>query len=65
MGNDMVEEKMRFCVSGIIEGIHGFDPFGKVINCHDDVLVSITRWRVASHKVYAPFAKGVGGDDWM
>jgi hypothetical protein len=65
MGNDVVEEKMHCCVSGIVEGRHGFSPFGKVIYCHDDVLVSITRWRIASHEVYAPFVEGVDSDDWM
>jgi hypothetical protein len=54
-----------FCVSGIVESGHGFDPFGKVIYCHDNVLVSITGWRMESHEVYAPFAEGVDGDDWM
>jgi hypothetical protein len=61
----VVEEKMRCCVSGIVEGRHGFDPFGKLIYFHDDVRVSITRWRIASHELYAPFAKGANNDDWM
>jgi hypothetical protein len=63
MGNDVVEEKMCCCVNGIVEGRHGFDPFGKVINCQDDIFVSITRWRVGSHEVDAPFVEGVGSDD--
>jgi hypothetical protein len=61
----VIEEKMRCCVSGVVEGRHGFGPFGEVIYDHDDVLVSISRWRVASHKVYAPFAEGADSDDWM
>jgi hypothetical protein len=61
----MVEEKMCLCVNGIVESGHGFGPFGKVINCHDNVLVSITRWRIANHEVYALFAEGADGDDWM
>jgi hypothetical protein len=65
MGDYMVEEKMCCCVSGIVEGRHGFDPFVKVIHFHNDVLVSITRWTIAGHEVYAPFIEGVGGDDWM
>jgi hypothetical protein len=56
---------MHCCVSGIVEGRHGFIPFGKVIYFHDDVLVSIIRWRIAGHEVYAPFSEGFGGDDWM
>jgi hypothetical protein len=61
----VVEEKKCCCVSGIVEGKHGFGPFGKVIYFHNDVLVSITIWWVVSHEFYAPFAEGVSGDDWM
>ena len=59
MGNDVVEEKRHCCVSCIVEGRHGFGPFGKVVNCHDNVLVSITRCRMTSHEVYVPFAEGL------
>jgi hypothetical protein len=61
----VVEEKTHCFVSGTVEGTHGFNPFGNVIYYHNDVLMSIARWRIASHEVYAPFEKGVGGDDWM
>jgi hypothetical protein len=59
----VVEEKARYCVGGIVEGRHGFGLFGKVIYCHDNVLVSIARWRNASHEVNAPFAERVTNDD--
>jgi hypothetical protein len=62
-GNDVVEEKMRCCVNGVVEGRNGFDAFGKVIYCHDDVLVPISRRRIASHEFNAPFAEGVDSDD--
>jgi hypothetical protein len=65
MVNDMVEEKTHYCVSGIVEGRHGFNPFSKVIDFHNDLLVSITRWRVASPKFNAPFAEGADSDDWV
>jgi hypothetical protein len=61
----MVEENTRCYVSGIVESGNGFGPFGKVIKCHENVLVFITRWSISSHKVYSPFAEGVDGDDWM
>jgi hypothetical protein len=48
---------------GVIEGRRGFGPFGKVIYCHDDVLVFMAIWRIASHEVYAPFAEGDESDD--
>jgi hypothetical protein len=61
----VIKENTHCSVSGVVDGRHGFDPFSKVIHFHNDVLVSISRWRVASHEVYAPFEKGVSIDDWM
>jgi hypothetical protein len=54
----MVEDKMCCCVSGSFETGYSFDPFGKVIYFHDNVLVSITGCRMTSHEFYAPFAEG-------
>jgi hypothetical protein len=61
----VVKEKMRCYVSDVFEGRHGFSPLGEVICCHNNVLVSISRWRVSSHEVNAPFTKWVGRDDWV
>jgi hypothetical protein len=61
----VVEEKMCCSVSGVVEGGHGFSPFGEIIDCHDDVFVSIARWWGASHEVYSPFAKGASSNDWV
>jgi hypothetical protein len=61
----VVEEKMRWCVSVVVKCGHGFDPFGKLINFHENVLVSITGWRMKIHEFYAPFIEGVGCDDWI
>jgi hypothetical protein len=65
MGNDVVKEKMCCSVSDVVESRHGFSPLSEVIDYHDNVFVSIVGWRVASHDVYAPFAKGVDSDDWV
>jgi hypothetical protein len=54
---------MRCCVSNVVEVKHGFDQFGKVVDDHDNVLVSITIWMAASHEFDAPFAKWVDSDD--
>jgi hypothetical protein len=54
----VVEEKMCCCVSGVFESGHGFDPLGNVIDNHDNVLVSITRWRMESREFYVPLQKG-------
>jgi hypothetical protein len=56
VGNDVVEENMHCCVSSVVEGRLGFNPFGKLFNFHDDVLVSIYIWGVASLELYAPFS---------
>jgi hypothetical protein len=65
MGNDVVEEKMHCCVSDVVKCGHGSDPFGKVIHYHDNVLVSITGWRMEIQEVYVPFIEGADCDDWM
>ena len=59
----MVKEKMCCSVSGVVEGGHGFNSLGEIIDCHNDLFVSISRWRVASHEVYTPFAKGADSND--
>jgi hypothetical protein len=65
VGDDVVEEEACCGVSGVVKCRHGFNPLGEVIDCHDDIFVSIVGWRVASHEVYAPFAKGAGSNDWV
>ena len=58
-----LKKKMRCYVSGVVEGRHGFNPLGKVINCNDCVFVFVAGCRVASHEVNAPFTKGTSVDD--
>jgi hypothetical protein len=62
---DVVKEKMRCGVSSVFEGGHRFYPFGKVIDCDNNVFVSIARGGMISHEVDAPFTKRDGSDDWM
>jgi hypothetical protein len=61
----MIKEKTWCGVSVVVEGGHGFDPLGEVIDYHDNVLVSIVGWRVESHEFNAPFSKGANSDDWV
>ena len=61
----MVKEKTCCSVSGIVEGGNSFSPFGEVIDCDNNVLVTITGGGITSHEVDAPFTKRVGNDDWM
>jgi hypothetical protein len=63
VGNYVFEQKMHCCVSDVIVGGNGFDPFGKVIHYYDDILVSIAIWRVSSHEVDAPFVEEANSDD--
>jgi hypothetical protein len=62
-GYDMVKEKTRCSVSGVVESWHIFCPFGEVINGDNDVFVTISRGGITSHKVDAPFAKRAGCND--
>ena len=62
-GYDMVKEKMRCSVSGVVESGHSFGPFGEVINGNNGVLVAIARGGITSHKVNAPFTKGACSND--
>jgi hypothetical protein len=64
-GNDMVKEKTLCYVSGTVKSGHGFDPFGKVIYYHDNLLVPITICRMENHEFYAPFVDGANDDEWM
>jgi hypothetical protein len=40
-GDDMVKEKMRCSVSGVVESGHSFGPFGEVINGENNVFMTI------------------------
>jgi hypothetical protein len=64
-GYDVVKEKTRCGVSGIVEGGHIFYPFCEVIDCDNNVFVSIVGGGITSHEVDAPFTKRVGSDDSM
>ena len=62
-GYDVVEEKTRCSVSGIVEGGHGFRPFGEVIDSNNNVFVTIAGGGITGHKVNAPFAEGASSND--
>jgi hypothetical protein len=62
-GYDVVKEKTRCCVSGVVESGHSFNPFGEVINDDNNVFVTIAGGGITSHKVDAPFAKRADCDD--
>jgi hypothetical protein len=61
-GYDVVEEKTCCSISGIVEGGHGFCPFGEVIDSDNNVFVTIAGRGITGHKINAPFAEGAGSD---
>jgi hypothetical protein len=62
---DMVKEKTCCGVSCVVEGGHSFCPFGEVINCDNNVFVTIAGGGITSHEVDAPFTKRAGNDEYM
>jgi hypothetical protein len=63
VGYDVIKEKTHCSVSGVVEGGHGFSPFCEVIDCDNNVFVSIAGWGVTIHEVDAPFTKGACSND--
>jgi len=59
VGDDVVEEKTCYSFSGVFEGGYSFSPFSEIIDCHDDVFVSIARWKVAAMKSMPHLQKGL------
>jgi hypothetical protein len=63
MGYDVVKEKTRCSVSGVVESGHSFGPFGEVINGDNNVFVTIAGGGITSHKFDAPFTKRARSND--
>jgi hypothetical protein len=59
----MVKEEVGCSVCHVSESGHVFRPFSELFDGHNNVLVLVTRWMVACHKIYAPFAKMANSDD--
>ena len=62
-GYDVIEEKTRCSVSGVVESGHNFSPFGEVVDNDNNVFVTIAGGGITSHKVDAPFTKGACSND--
>ena len=54
----MVEEESCYCFTFAIKCGLGLDPLSEVIDCHNDVFMTISRDRVDCHEVDFPFAEG-------
>ena len=53
----MVEEEESRCLNFAIKCRHGLDPLSEVIDCHNDVFMTIFQDRVDCHEVNFPFAE--------
>jgi len=61
----MVKEK-EGCNSCIfIDLWNGFNPFGGIIDDHDNILMVISGWWVKLHKLNIPFTESTTCDDRM
>ena len=49
MSDNVVEKETHCSISLTVESRHGLDPFGKVINDHNDVIMVVNRRRVIGH----------------
>lgn len=54
---------MVYHLSRVIECRNGLDPFGKIFNGDNDVLLVNDRGRETFHGVSSPFVEGSGYDD--
>jgi hypothetical protein len=50
VGDDMIEKEVGCNIRHVTECGHGFNPFSEVVENHKNVLIIVTRWRVACHK---------------
>ena len=65
MSGNVVEKEKRCNIGLTVEGRHGFDLFGEVINNQNDVFMAVDRRRVAGHEVNHPLVEGTDIDNRM
>lgn len=61
----MVKTEQGFGSCRVIERWHGLNPFGKIIDHHDNLLMIINRWWSTLHKFDGPFTERNNSDDRM
>ena len=63
--DDTVENQMSCDGDNVIVGRHGFDPFGKIVDNDNDVLMA-TKWhKIKIHEVDDPFVEWIDDDNWV
>ena len=58
----MVEEEACCCFTFAIKFGHFLGPFSEVINCHNDLFMTVGRDKVDCHEVDFPFVEGTDCD---
>ena len=56
----MVKEKEGCGSCRVVERWHGLNPFGEIVDRHDDILMVTSGWWATLHKVDGPFIEGAG-----
>ena len=65
LSNDMIEYKMRGCITIKFNSRHSLYPFREVIHDHYDVMVPPNQSWVEIHKVNPPLGEGFDNDNSM
>lgn len=60
-GYDMVNEEMSSNDTINILCGHRLNPFSKIVDGDDDIVMTLGRARVTCHEIYAPFRKWANG----
>ena len=63
--NNMIKEKLCSGLSYVVECRHRFSPFGKIVDCDNNITMPPGRRRVTGHEVNTPFRKWSNRDNRM
>ena len=63
--NNMIKENKCNFLSRVVECRHRFGPFGKIVDCDNNITVPPGRMRVTGHEVNTPFRKWSHKDNRM
>jgi hypothetical protein len=63
--DNLVEHEEGYSIPIRFYSRHGFDPLGKVVDNHDDVLIPPSQSWVAIDEIYPRLGEGTDGNDWV
>jgi hypothetical protein len=64
-GDNLVEHEEDCSFPIGFYGRHGFEPLGKVVNNHNNVLIPPSRSWVAIDEICPSLGEGTDGNDWV